>query len=312
VRFIDEHADRCDGGLRWGVEPICAVLSEYGCPIAPSTYYEARARLRGPSARLVRDEELKDHIVRVHGANYGVYGARKVWLALNREGIEVARCTVERLMRELGLVGARRGKKVRTTVADPDAARPKDLVGRQFAPAAPDRLWVADYTYVATWSGMVYVAFVIDAFARRILGWRVATSMHTVLVLDALAQAVWTRAQEGRVDLAGLISHSDAGSRYVSIAFTERLAEFGIDPSVGSVGDAYDNALAGTVIGLFKTELIKPNRPWRTAEDVEVATLGWVHWFNTTRLLQFNADLPPIELEESYYRRTNPALVEVG
>jgi putative transposase len=224
----------------------------------------------------------------------------------------VARCTVERLMRELGLVGARRGKRVRTTIGDPAAARPADLVGRQFAPLAPDRLWVTDYTYVATWSGMVYVAFVIDAFARRILGWRVATSMHTELVLDALEQAIWTRAQEGHLDLRGLTSHSDAGSQYVSIAFTERLAEAGIDPSVGSVGDAYDNALAETVIGLFKTELIKPNRPWRTAEDVEVATLGWVHWFNNHRLLEFNADLPPIELEQSYYRRTSPTLIEVG
>jgi putative transposase len=197
-------------------------------------------------------------------------------------------------------------------VADPQATRPKDLVGRQFAPLAPDRLWVADYTYVATWAGMVYVAFVIDSFARRILGRRVAISMHTQLVLDALEQAVWTRAQEGHGRLRGLVSHSDAGSQYTSVAFTERLAEFGIDPSVGSVGDAYDNALAETVIGLFKTELIKPNRPWRTAEDVEIATLGWVDWFNKTRLLEFNADLPPIELEQSYYRRTTPALVEVG
>jgi putative transposase len=312
VRFIDEHAGhRVGDGLRWGVEPICTVLSEHGCPIAPSTYYEARSATRTPSARLVRDEELKDHIVRVHSNNYGVYGARKVWLALNREGIAVARCTVERLMRQLGLVGARRGKKVRTTVPDPAAARPVDLVGRQFAVLAPDRLWVADYTYVATWSGMVYVAFAIDAYARRILGWRVATSMHTDLVLDALEQAIWTRAREGRTDLRGLISHSDAGSQYVSIAFTERLAEAGIDPSVGSIGDALDNALAETVIGLFKTELIKPNRPWRTAEDVEVATLSWVHWFNNTRLLEFNGDLPPIELEQSYYRR-KPALAEAG
>jgi putative transposase len=312
VRFIDEHADRRDGGLRWGVEPICAVLSEYGATIAPSTYYEARARTRVPSARLMRDEELKDHIVAAHAANYGVYGARKVWLALNREGVAVARCTVERLMRELGLAGARRGKRVRTTVADPSAARPADLVGRQFAPLAPDRLWVADYTYVPTWAGMVYVAFVIDAYARRILGWRAATSMHTQLVLDALEQAVWTRGREGRDDLAGLVSHSDAGSQYTSVAFTERLAEFGIDPSVGTVGDAYDNALAETVIGLFKTELIAPNRPWRTVENVEIATLSWIHWFNTTRLLEFNADLPPVETEQAYYRRANPALTGVG
>jgi putative transposase len=218
---------------------------------------------------------------------------------------------VERLMRELGLAGARRGKKVRTTVPDATAVRPADLVERQFFVRAPDTLWVADFTYVATWSGMAYVAFVIDAYARRILGWRVATSMHTELVLDALEQAIWTRAREGRIDLRGLVSHSDAGSQYVSIAFTERLAEAGIDPSVGTVGDAYDNALAETVIGLFTTELIKPNRPWRTVEDVEVATLNWVHWFNTNRLLESNADLPPIELESSYYRR-NPDLAETG
>jgi putative transposase len=312
VRFIDEHAGhRVGDGLVWGVEPICAVLSEHGCKIAPSTYYEARAATRTPPARLVRAEALKDDVIRVHAANYGVYGARKVWLALNREGIAVARCTVERLMRELGLIGARRGKKVRTTVADPAAARPADLVGRQFAVLAPDRLWVADYTYVATWSGMVYVAFVIDAYARRILGWRVATSMHTELVLDALEQAIWTRAREGRIDLRGLVSHSDAGSQYVSIAFTERLAEAGIDPSVGSVGDALDNALAETVIGLYKTELIKPNRPWRAGDEVETATLDWVHWFNNTRLLEVNGDLPPVELEQSYYRR-NPDLAETG
>jgi putative transposase len=214
VRFIDEHADhRVGDGLVWGVEPICAVLSEHGCKIAPSTYYEARVAARTPPARLVRDEVLKDEIVRVHPANYGVYGTRKVWLALNREDVPVARCTVERLMRQLGLVGARRGKKVRTTISDPAATRPADLVGRQFAALAPDRLWVADYTYVATWSAMVYVAFVIDAYARRILGWRVATSMHTELVLDALEQAIWTRAREGRADLRGLVSHSDAGSQ---------------------------------------------------------------------------------------------------
>jgi putative transposase len=286
-------------------------LSEHGCKIAPNTYYEARAVAGTPSAWLVRDEVLKDAIVRVHAANYGVYGARKVWLALNREGVAVARCTVERLMRQLGLVGARRGKKVRTTVADPAAVRPADLVGRQFAVLTPDRLRVADFTYVATWSGMVYVALVIDAYARRILGWRVASSMHTELVLDALEQAIWTRAREGRIDLRGLVSHSDAGSQYVSIAFTERPAQAWIDPSVGSVGDALDNALAETVTGLFKTELIKPYRPWRTAEHVETATLDWVHWFNNNRLLEVNADLPPTELEQSYHGR-KPDLAETG
>jgi putative transposase len=213
VRFVAEHADRTDGGLRWGVEPICTVLSEHGCPIAPSTYYDARAATaRRPSPWALRDEELKVEIARVHEQNYGVYGARKVWLALNREGITVARCTVERLMGTLGLAGARRGRRVRTTVADAAAARPADLVQRDFDPAAPNRTWVADFTYVPTWSEMVYVAFVIDAYSRRILGWRAAASMKTALVLDALEQAVWTRTRDGVADLSGLIHHHDAGS----------------------------------------------------------------------------------------------------
>jgi putative transposase len=206
VRFISDHK------TRFGVEPICRVLTEHGCPIAPSTYYDAVRR--GPSARAVRDEQLKAAITRVHGENYGVYGARKVWLALNRQGIAVARCTVERLMRELGLAGARRGKPARTTRPDAAAARPGDLVRRQFSPARPDRLWVADFTYVPTWAGMVYVAFVIDAYSRRILGWRAATTMRTSLVLDALEQALWTRRRDGQDDLAGLVHHTDAGSQY--------------------------------------------------------------------------------------------------
>jgi putative transposase len=209
VRFIAEHKDRADGGLRWGVEPICVVLREQGCPIAPSTYYDAAKR--PCSRRQQRDELLKTAIMRVHAANLGVYGARKVWLALNREGIPVARCTVARLMRELGLAGMRRGKRVRTTIPQPAAVRPGDLVRRRFSPPAPDRLWVADFTYVPTWAGMVYVAFVIDAYSRRILGWRAATSMQTALVLDALEQALWTRRRDGRADLAGLIHHTDAG-----------------------------------------------------------------------------------------------------
>jgi putative transposase len=212
VRFISEHKDRAEGGLRWGVESICAVLREQGCPIAPSMYYDAIGR--PPSLRARRDELLKPAIARVHAENYGVYGARKVWLQLNREGTEVARCTVERLMRELGLRGARRGKRVHTTIPDPAADRPADLVGRQFSPPAPDRLWVADFTYVPTQAGMVYVAFVIDACSRRILGWRAATTMRTVLVLDALEQALWTRRRDGR-DLAGLVHHTDAGSRNI-------------------------------------------------------------------------------------------------
>jgi putative transposase len=303
VRFISEHK------ARLGVEPICRVLSEHGCPIAPSTYYGAVSR--PPSVRAVRDEQLKAAITRVHQANYGVYGARKVWLTLNREGIPVARCTVERLMRELRLAGVRRGKRRRTTVPDPAAARPADLVRRRFSPPAPDRLWVADFTYVPTWSGMVYVAFVIDAYSRQILGWRAATSMRTSLVLDALEQALWARRRDGRGSLAGLVHHTDAGSQYTSIAFTERLAAAGAQPSVGSVGDAYDNALAETVIGLYKTELIQPRGPWRTAEQVEIATLHYVDWFNHQRLFEACGDIPPAELENAYHRQ-NASLAEAG
>jgi putative transposase len=303
VRFIAGHK------ARFGVEPICRVLSQHGCPIAPSTYYDAVRR--PPSARARRDEQLRAAITAVHADNYGVYGARKVWLALNREGTAVARCTVERLMRELGLAGARRGKRRRTTVPDPAAARPADLVERRFSRPAPDRLWVADFTYVPTWSGMVYVAFVIDAYSRRIVGWRAATSMRTALVLDALEQAIWTRQRGGASSLAGLICHHDAGSQYTSIAFTERLAAAGVQPSVGSVGDAYDNALAESVIGLFKTELIKPHGPWRTAEQVEIATLHYVDWFNRQRLFEACGDIPPAELEDAYYRQ-NAGLAEAG
>jgi putative transposase len=302
VRFISEHK-----GV-FGIEPICRVLSEHGCPIAPSTYYDTTSR--SPSARAQRDERLKAAITRIHQGNYGVYGARKVWLALNREGIAVARCTVERLMRELGLAGARRGKRQRTTIADPAAARPADLVKRRFSPAAPDRLWVADFTYVPTWSGMVYVAFVIDAYSRQILGWRAATSMRTTLVLDALEQALWARRRDGG-SLPGLVHHTDAGSQYTSIAFTERLAAAGAQPSVGTVGDAYDNALAESVIGLYKTELIKPRGPWRTADQVELATLDYVDWFNHRRLFETCGDIPPAELETAYYRQTI-SLAEAG
>jgi putative transposase len=302
VRFISEHK----GVFR--IEPICRVLSQHGCPIAPSTYYHAARR--PPSARARRDEQLRAAITRVHQDNYGVYGARKVWLALNREGVPVARCTVERLMRELGLAGARRGKPKRTTVADPAAARPADLVKRRFSPPAPDRLWVADFTYVPTWAGMVYVAFVIDAYSRRILGWRAATSMRTSLVLDALEQALWAR-RDGRGSLAGLVHHTDAGSQYTSTAFTERLATAGAQPSVGTAGDAYDSALAESVIGLYKTELIKPRGPWRTAEQVELATLDYVDWNNHRRLFETCGDIPPAEHEAAYYRQ-NTSLAEAG
>jgi putative transposase len=304
MRFIAAHADQEVGGLRWGVEPICTVLSEHGCPIAPSTYYAALRRSRTPSVRQRREEVLKIEIRRVHQANFGVYGARKVWLALNREGVAVARCTVERLMNELGLVGARRGRRVRTTLADPDrAARPQDRVERNFNPPAPNRTWVADFTYVPTWSGMVYVAFVIDAYSRRILGWRAATTMKTSLVLDALEQAIWTRQQAGVSAFDELVHHNDAGSQYTSIAFTQRLTEAGVAPSVGSIGDAYDNALAESMIGLFKTELIKPRRPWRTVEQVEIACLEWVDWFNHRRLFQTCGDITPAELEQAHHRQ---------
>ena len=238
-------------------------------PIAPSTYYEQVNR--EPSRRQRRDEALKPEIVRVHAANYGVYGARKVWLALNREGIAVARCTVERLMAELGLTGATRGRARTTTIADPVAVRPADLVQRRFGPPAPNRLWVADLTYVSTWSGFAYVAFVTDAYARRILGWRVAATMATAMVLDAIEQGIWTRQQEGVIELKDVVHHTDRGSQYTSIRFTERLAEAGIQPSVGAVGSSYDNALAETINGLYKTELIKPGKPWRSIEDVELA-----------------------------------------
>jgi putative transposase len=292
--------------LRWGVQSICAELVGLGVQIAPSTYYEHLERQ--PSRREVRDEELKAHVNRVHIANYGVYGARKVWLALNREGITVARCTVERLMAELGLAGAVRGKARPTTVADPTAARPADLVARRFGPVAPNRLWVADLTYVSTWSGFAYVALVTDAYARRILGWRVAATMATTLVLDAIEQAIWTRQQDGVLDLKGVVHHTDRGSQYTSIRFTERLAEAGIQPSVGAVGSSYDNALAETINGLYKTELIRPGKPWRTVEDVELATARWVDWFNHRRLYEYCGDVPPAELEAAYYaQRSRPA-----
>ena len=267
--------------------------------IAPSTYYDHTDRQ--PSRRQVRDESLKADIERVHAANYGVYGARKVWLALNREGIKVARCTVERLMAELGLSGAIRGKPRRTTISDPAAARPADLVQRQFAPPAPNRLWVADLTYVSTWSGFAYVAFVVDAYARRILGWRVAATMTTAMVLDGIEQAIWTRQQGGVMDLKDVVHHTDRGSQYTSIRFSERLAEAGIQPSVGAVGSSYDNALAETINGLYKTELIKPRKPWRTIEEVELATAEWVDWFNRRRVYEYCGDIPPVDLEIAYY-----------
>jgi transposase InsO family protein len=240
------------------------------------------------------------HIERVWQANWQVYGADKVWRQMNREGIAVARCTVERLMRQLGLQGAHRGKKVRTTISDSKAPCPLDRVNRVFTAERPNQLWVSDFTYVSTWQGWLYVAFVIDVYARRIVGWRVSRSMQTDFVLDALEQALYERQPE-RAE--SLVHHSDRGSQYVSIRYTERLAEAGIEPSVGSRGDSYDNALAETINGLYKTELIHRRAPWKTRESVELATLEWVHWFNHIRLLEPIGYIPPAEAEANYWQQ---------
>ena len=297
VAFIDAHRDG------YGVEPICAVL-----PIAPSTYYEAKARERDPRrlpARTQRDATLREAIGRVWRTNRGVYGVRKVWRQLKREGVAVPRCAVARLMRDDGLRGVVRGRRVRTTIPDVVAERPQDLVQRDFTATRPNQLWVADFTFVATWRGFVYVAFVIDVFSRRIVGWRASASMRTDLALDALEQALYDRAIDG-----GLIHHSDRGSQYLAIRYSERLAAAGIEASVGSRGDSYDNAMAESVIGLFKTEVIRHAGPWRGLEDVEFATLGWVAWFNTFRLLAPLGYLPPAEYEMQFAeRQTTPTMV---
>jgi len=289
VSFIGDHRSE------YGVEPICRVL-----PIAPSTYYEHEARRANPDllpARAKRDAELRDLVDRVWRENFQVYGVRKVWRQLTRDGVEVARCTVERLMRSMGLQGAVRGRTFKTTIPDAAAMRPPDLVDRDFSASRPNALWVADLTYVATWRGFVYVAFVIDVFARRIVGWRASSALRTDLALDALEQAIWSRSAP-----EGLVHHSDRGGQYLSIRYTERLAEAGMEPSVGSVGDSYDNALAESVIGLFKTEVIRRRGPWRGLEDVEFATLDWVSWYNTQRLLEPIGYVPPVEYEDHYYR----------
>ena len=298
IAFVDDHR-----GV-YGVEPICRVL-----PIAPSTYHEHAARRRDPERlpdRAKRDAVLSRHVRRIFEANFGVYGVRKVWRQMNREGIAVARCTVARLMKSMGLQGAVRGKRVRTTVPDPAAPCPLDRVNRQFAAPHPNALWVSDFTYVATWSGFVYVAFVIDTFARRIVGWRASRTAHAGFVLDALEQALHDR-QPAKGN--GLVHHSDRGSQYLSIRYTERLAEAGIEPSVGSVGDSYDNALAESVIGLFKTELIERRGPWRSFEAVEPATLAWVDWFNTRRLLGPIGHIPPAEAEANYHAQLETPLM---
>ena len=299
-QFIDLH--RAD----YGVEPICRVLE-----IAPSGYHEHKAREADPtrrSARAQRDEKLRTEIRRVHQANRAVYGARKVWRQLRRDGHEVARCTIERLMQSEGLRGVvRGGRRARTTTPDPAADRPRDLVRRQFVAERPNQLWVADFTYVATWRGFVYVAFVIDVFSRRIVGWRAHTAMRSDLVLDALEQALHDRETDGT-----LIHHSDRGVQYLSMRYSERLAEAGIAPSVGSRGDSYDNALAESVIGLYKAEVIHRDGPWRGFDDVEYAILEWVAWFNTHRLLEPLGYLPPAEYEAQYHRTHAAHVAEVA
>jgi putative transposase len=281
------------------------VLSEHGVPIAPSSYYDTVTRPR--SRRATRDEQIVALIdaERDRQKLYARFGARKMWLHLRARGHEVARCTIERIYREQGWSGAQRRKSVRTTIGDPASDRPADLVDRQFIATRPNQLWVADFTYVPTWAGMVYVAFVFDVFARRIVGWRAATAMTTDLVLATLEHAMWTRARDGVTDLTGLIHHTDAGSQYTSIAFTQRLLDAGIDASVGSVGDAYDNALAESQIGLYKAELIRPEGPWRDVEHVEIETLNWVAWFNHERPHEANDDLTPVAAEQHHYAARN-------
>lgn len=282
--FIDGHRDI------FGVEPICRTLA-----VAPSTYYASRSR--PPSARAIRDEELRPQVSRVHEANLSVYGVRKTWLQLRREHVDVGRDRVGRLMGDLGLCGATRTRRIRTTIPAVVDRRPDDLVQRDFSAPAPDRLWVADLTYVWTRSGFCYASFVIDAFSRCIVGWRVSASLRTDLALDALEMAIFTR---GDRELAGLVHHSDRGSQYLAIRYTERLAEAGAVASVGSRGDSYDNALAETVNGLYKAELIHRQGPWRTVDQVELATSEWVHWWNTQRLHSACGDVPPVEYEAAY------------
>jgi transposase InsO family protein len=299
VAFIDHHRESL------GVEPICTEL-----PIAPSTYYETKRQTADPSlrsARYQRDQELEVRIKDIWKENHEVYGARKVWHALKREGIKIARCTVERIMHRLGIQGVVRGKVKKTTVPGSVDTSPLDLVKREFNVDCPNRLWVADFTYVATWVGFVFVAFVIDAFSRMIVGWRVSRKMNAELTLDALEQALWARKVKN-----GLVHHSDHGSQYLSIAYSQRLEEAGITASVGTVGDAYDNALAETINGLYKTEVIRRRGPWKNLEAVEYATLEWVHWFNTKRILEPIGNMPPKEYEEQYYTMSKDLALVAG
>lgn len=281
----------------FGVEPICQAVQ-----MAPSCYWRHAACRRRPELRSARaqcDQALAADIQRVWHANWQVYGADKVWLQMNREGIRVAHCTVERLMKRLGLQGARRGKSVRTTTPDAAAPCPLDRVNRVFKAERPNQLWVSDFTYVSTWQGWLYVAFVVDVFARRIVGWRVSRTMQTDFVLDALGQALYERQPPANA----LVHHSDRGSQYLSIRYTERLSEADIRPSVGSKGDSYDNALAETINGLYKAELIHRRGPWKNRESVELATLQWVHWFNRIRVLKPIGGIPPAEAEANYWRQ---------
>ena len=286
MEFIEEYRGE------FGVEPICETLQ-----VAPSTYYAARSR--PPSARELRDQVLMPILLALWIANRKLYGAHKLWKAARRAGHDIGRDQTARLMKRLNISGVTRGRRVRTTRADEKAARPPDLVDRDFTADRPNRLWVVDLTYVATWSGFAYVCFITDAFSRQIVGWRVASNMRTQMVLDALEMARWSRGTQ----LEGLVTHSDAGSQFTSVRYGERLAELGAVPSIGSVGDSYDNALAETINGLYKTELIRgPDQgPWRTVEEVELATLGWVHWYNTERLHSHCGDIPPVEYEEASY-----------
>ena len=304
MAFIDDHRHR------FGVEPICRVLTEHGIKIAPSTYYAHR--VRPVSARAVRDAELLVEIRRVHTdreIGRGLYGALKVWHQLKREGIVVARCTVERLMRTAGLRGVVRGKRFVTTKPDTAATRPPDLVGRDFTATRPNALWLVDFTYVPTWSGTAFTAFVTDAFSRRIVGWRTAASMPTELPLDALEMALWTRQRAGET-VQGLVHHSDAGSQYTAIRYAERLTDAGAVASIGTVGDSYDNALAESVIGLYKTECVQPDGPWRGVDDLELGTLSWVHWFNNSRLHGAIGHVPPIEYEAAHHAALAEAITE--
>lgn len=299
MAFIDGHR------VRFGVEPMCRVLVEHGVHIAPSTYYAARTR--PPSARSLADTVLSVEIRRVHGdpkIGRGLYGARKVWHQLRREGFDVPRCQVERLMRANGLRGVRRGKQFVTTKPDRSATRPPDLVKRHFSATRPNELWVVDFTYVPTWSGTVFTAFVSDVFSRRFVGWRTAASMPTELPLDALEMALWVRARSGH-DINGVVHHSDAGTQYTSIRYSNRLLDAGALASIGTVGDSFDNAMAESVIGLYKAECVRPEGPWRGVDDLELGTLNWVHWFNETRLHSSIGYVPPVEFEAAYYRQIN-------